>query len=87
MLVNGIFMSAGIRRKLPRSVDRFGMPAAARQATPTSSLVEGRRGAYIRKPSPLAALQPEFARLLRSEDRQEYLRAHRENRPPVFVER
>jgi len=35
----------------------------------------------------MAALQPEFARLLRSEDRQEFLRALQENRAPVYVGR
>jgi enoyl-CoA hydratase len=35
----------------------------------------------------LATLQPEFARLLRSEDRQEYIRSLDENRAPVYVGR
>jgi len=35
----------------------------------------------------MAALQPEFARLLRSEDRQEYLRALQEHRAPAYVGR
>jgi enoyl-CoA hydratase len=34
-----------------------------------------------------AALQPEFVKLLRSEDRQEFLRATQQNRAPVFVGR
>jgi enoyl-CoA hydratase len=35
----------------------------------------------------LVTLQPEFSRLLRSEDRQEYLRSLQEKRAPVFVGR
>ena len=35
----------------------------------------------------LATLQPEFGRLRRSEDRQEYIRSLREHRAPVFVGR
>jgi hypothetical protein len=35
----------------------------------------------------MATLQPEFARLLRSEDRQEYIRSLQEHRTPIFVGR
>jgi enoyl-CoA hydratase/carnithine racemase len=35
----------------------------------------------------LLSLQPEFGRLSRSEDRQEYFRALQENRSPVYVGR
>jgi enoyl-CoA hydratase/carnithine racemase len=41
---------------------------------------EGERAALL-------SLQPEFGRLLRSEDRQEYFRALQENRNPVYVGR
>jgi enoyl-CoA hydratase len=44
------------------------------------SLADGEKAAF-------AALQPEFIRLLRSEDRQEFIRALQENRAPVFVGR
>jgi enoyl-CoA hydratase/carnithine racemase len=44
------------------------------------ALSEGEKAAF-------AALQPEFFKLLRSEDRQEFLRATQENRAPVFVGR
>jgi enoyl-CoA hydratase/carnithine racemase len=35
----------------------------------------------------LLTLQPEFARLFRTEDRQEYLRALQERRTPVYIGR
>jgi hypothetical protein len=35
----------------------------------------------------LATLQPDFGRLLRSDDRQEYLRALQEKRAPAYVGR
>jgi enoyl-CoA hydratase/carnithine racemase len=44
------------------------------------SLAEGEKVAF-------AALLPEFVRLLRTEDRQEFVRAQQENRAPIFVGR
>jgi enoyl-CoA hydratase/carnithine racemase len=44
------------------------------------SLADGEKAAF-------AALQPEFVRLLRSEDRQEFIRSLQDNRAPVFVGR
>jgi enoyl-CoA hydratase len=46
-------------------------------ASSRGALTDGESAAF-------AALQPEFGRLMRSEDRQEYFRALQEHRPPVF---
>ena len=57
-------------------------PLGVRAAMASShrALAEGEKAAF-------AALGPEFVKLLRSQDRQEFFRAQQENRPPVYVGR
>ena len=50
-------------------------------------LVSARRALSEGEKLAMATLQPEFARLLRSEDRQEYIRSLQEHRTPIFVGR
>lgn len=74
-------------RQLDRAVDLAKRIAAAAPLGVRALLQSAHRALGEGEKAALAALQPEFVRLLRSEDRQEYLRAERENRPPVFVGR
>jgi enoyl-CoA hydratase len=74
-------------KQLDRAVElakRIGTAAPlgvrATLASSHRALADGEKAAF-------AALQPEFIRLLRSEDRQEFIRALQENRAPVFVGR
>jgi enoyl-CoA hydratase len=74
-------------RQLDRAADVAKQIAAAAPLAVRALLASAHRALGEGEKAALAALQPEFGRLLRSEDRQEYLRALRENRAPVFVGR
>jgi len=52
-----------------------------------TTLASARRALSESEKLALATLQPDFARVLRSDDRQEYLRALQEKRAPVYVGR
>jgi enoyl-CoA hydratase len=74
-------------KQLDRAVEFARQVAAAAPLGVHALLVSARRALSEGERLALATLQPEFARLLRSEDRQEYLRSLRENRAPVYVGR
>jgi enoyl-CoA hydratase len=74
-------------QQLDRAVEFAKQVAEAAPLAVRATLASARRALTEGEKSALAALQPEFARLLRGEDRQEYLRALQENRAPVFVGR
>jgi enoyl-CoA hydratase len=74
-------------RQLDRATDFAKQIAAAAPLAVRALLASAHRALIEGEKAALAALQPEFGRLLRSEDRQEFLRALRENRAPVFVGR
>ena len=74
-------------QQLDRAIDIAKQIAAAAPLGVRATLASAHRALDENEQAALAALQPEFGRLLRSEDRQEYLRALRENRAPVFVGR
>jgi enoyl-CoA hydratase len=74
-------------RQLDRATDFAKQIAAAAPLAVRALLASAHRALVEGEKAALAALQPEFGRLLRSEDRQEFLRALRENRAPVFVGR
>src|SRR5215471_7335686 len=61
--------------------------AAAAPLAVRATLASAHRALSDGEKDAMAALQPEFARLLRSEDRQEYLRALQEKRTPAYVGR
>jgi enoyl-CoA hydratase len=61
--------------------------AAAAPLGVRATLASARRALSEGEKLALATLQPEFGRLLRSGDRQEYLRALQERRPPAYVGR
>jgi enoyl-CoA hydratase len=74
-------------RQLDRAAEFAKQIAAAAPLAVRALLASAHRAFVEGEKAALAALQPEFGRLLRSEDRQEFLRALRENRAPVFVGR
>lgn len=74
-------------RQLDRATELAKQIAAAAPLSVRAALASAHRALSEGEKAALAALQPEFGRLLRSEDRQEFLRALRENRAPVFVGR
>jgi enoyl-CoA hydratase/carnithine racemase len=61
--------------------------AAAAPLGVRTTLASARRALSESEKLALATLQPDFARVLRSDDRQEYLRALQEKRAPVYVGR
>jgi len=74
-------------RQLDRAVDIARQIAAAGPLGVRATLVSARRALRDGETAAMLGLQPEFGRLLRSEDRQEYLRALQEKRAPAFVGR
>ena len=74
-------------QQLDRAIEMAQRIAAAAPLGVRATLASARRALGDGEKAALAALQPEFFRLLRSEDRQEYIRALRENRAPAFVGR
>ena len=71
-------------QQLDRATDLAKQIATAAPLGVRATLASAHRAFSEGETAALAALQPEFGRLFRSEDRQEYLRALRENRTPVF---
>src|SRR5215471_18881477 len=71
-------------QQLDRATDLAKEIAAAGPLGVRATLVSARRALRDGETAAMLGLQPEFGRLLRSEDRQEYLRALRENRTPIF---
>ena len=75
-------------QQLERAVGFANRIATAAAPLGVRALLASAHGALNEGEKPaMAALQAEFGRLLRSEDRQEFLRALRENRAPVYVGR
>jgi len=74
-------------QQLDRAVDFAKQIAAAAPLGVRALLASAHRALSDGEKAALAALQPEFGRLLRSEDRQEFLRALQENRAPVYIGR
>ena len=74
-------------KQLDRATDLAKQIAAAAPLGVRATLASARRALGEGEKLALATLQPEFGRLLRSEDRQEYLRALQEKRTPVYVGR
>jgi enoyl-CoA hydratase len=74
-------------QQLDRAMDLAKHIAAAAPLGVRAVLASARRSLNAGEKTALAALQPEFVRLMRSEDRQEFIRALHENRVPVYVGR
>jgi len=74
-------------QQLDRATDLAKRIAACAPLSVRATLASAHRALAEGEKLALATLQPEFARLLRSEDRQEYIRALGENRAPAFVGR
>ncbi len=74
-------------RQLDRAIDFAKRIAAAAPLGVRATLASAQQALSEGEQPAMAALQTEFAGLLRSEDRQEFLRALRENRAPVYVGR
>jgi enoyl-CoA hydratase/carnithine racemase len=74
-------------QQLDWSIDFAKQIAAAAPLGVRALLASAHRALSESEKLALATLQPAFVQLLRSEDRQEYLRALQENRAPVFVGR
>jgi enoyl-CoA hydratase/carnithine racemase len=74
-------------KQLDRATDLAKQIAQAAPLGVRATLASARRALSESEKLALATLQPEFGRLLRSEDRQEYLRALQEKRAPVYVGR
>lgn len=74
-------------QQLDRAIELAKRIATAAPLGVRAVLASARRSLSADEKAALAALQPEFGRLMRSEDRQEFIRALRENRAPVFVGR
>jgi enoyl-CoA hydratase len=74
-------------KQLDRAVELAKRIAAAAPLGVRATLASAHRSLAEGEKAAFAALQPEFIRLLRSEDRQEFIRAQQENRAPVFVGR
>ena len=71
-------------QQLDRATDLAKQIGAAAPLGVRATLASAHRSFNEGEKAALAALQPEFGRLFRSEDRQEYLRALREKRTPIF---
>ncbi|HXJ80341.1 MAG TPA: crotonase/enoyl-CoA hydratase family protein [Candidatus Methylomirabilis sp.] len=74
-------------RQLDRALDIARQIAAAAPLGVRATLASARRALRDGETAAMLAMQPEFGRLLRSEDRQEYVRALQEKRAPAFVGR
>ena len=74
-------------KQLDRAVELAKRIAAAAPLSVRATLASAHRSLAEGEKAAFAALQPEFIRLLRTEDRQEFIRAQQENRAPVFVGR
>jgi enoyl-CoA hydratase len=74
-------------KQLDRAVEFAKQIAGAAPLGVHALLASARRAQNEGEKLALATLQPEFGRLLRSEDRQEYIRSLGENRAPVYVGR
>jgi len=74
-------------QQLDRAVDFAKQIAAAAPLAVRALLASAHRALGESEKLALATLQPEFGRLLRSADRQEYIRSLQEHRAPVFVGR
>jgi enoyl-CoA hydratase len=74
-------------RQFDRAVEFARLVAAAAPLGVRALLASARRALSDGEKLALVTLQPEFGRLLRSADRQEYIRSLGENRVPVFVGR
>jgi enoyl-CoA hydratase/carnithine racemase len=74
-------------KHLERAIDLAKEIAAAAPLAVRATLASARRALSESEKLALATLQPDFARLLRSDDRQEYLRALQEKRAPAYVGR
>jgi len=74
-------------QQLDWSIDFAKQIAAAAPLGVRALLASAHRALSESEKLALATLQPAFVQLLRSEDRQEYLRALQENRAPVLVGR
>jgi enoyl-CoA hydratase len=74
-------------KQLDRAVELAKRIAAAAPLGVRATLASAHRSLAEGEKAAFAALQPEFIRLFRTEDRQEFIRAQQENRAPVFVGR
>ena len=74
-------------KQLDRATELAKQIAAAAPLGVRATLASARRALSESEKLVLATLQPEFGRLLRSEDRQEYLHALQEKRAPVYLGR
>jgi len=74
-------------KQLDRAVEFARQIAAAAPLGVRALFASARRALSEGEKLALATLQPEFGRLLRSEDRQEYIRSLGESRAPVYVGR
>jgi enoyl-CoA hydratase len=74
-------------KQLERAIDLAKEIAAAAPLGVRATLASARRALSESEKLALATLQPDFGRLLRSDDRQEYLRALQEKRAPAYVGR
>ena len=74
-------------QQLDRASDMAKRIAAAAPLGVRAVLASAHRSLSDGEKAALAALQPEFGRLMRSEDRQEFIRALHENRAPVYLGR
>jgi enoyl-CoA hydratase/carnithine racemase len=74
-------------QQLDRATDLAKQVASAAPLGVRALLASARRALSEGEKLAMATLQPEFARLLRSEDRQEYIRSLQEHRTSIFVGR
>jgi enoyl-CoA hydratase len=74
-------------QQLDRAIELAKKIAVAAPLGVRATLASAHRALSDGEKAALAALQPEFGRLFRSEDRQEFIRSLRENRAPAFVGR
>lgn len=74
-------------KHLERAIELAKDIATAAPLAVRATLASARRALSESEKLALATLQPDFARLLRSDDRQEYLRALQEKRAPAYVGR
>jgi enoyl-CoA hydratase/carnithine racemase len=74
-------------KQLDRAIEIARQITAAAPLAVRATIASARRALSESEKLALATLQPQFTQLLRSEDRQEYLRALQERRAPVYVGR
>jgi enoyl-CoA hydratase len=74
-------------QQLDRATDLAKQIASVAPLGVRALLTSARRALSEGEKLAMATLQPEFARLLRSEDRQEYIRSLQEHRTSIFVGR